>query len=974
MCAEFNDEEPTVAMSDSNQAPVADKIPKTAFPIVGIGASAGGFGAFKELLKHLPEDTGMGFVFVQHLDPKHESMLPDLLKGLTKMPVLIAEDGQSVVPDHVYVIPPNHGLGIFHGRLKLLPYIVAGEQPQVINRFLQLLADDLQHLSIGVILSGMGSDGTLGLEAIQANGGLTLAQNQETAECYSMPGSAIAAGVVDGIMAPAEIAAELGRIARSSYLLHKRAGNDQLSENSQELLTAIFLLLRARTGNDFSHYKKNTLLRRIRRRMMVHKLDQLKDYLCLLQAEPNEVEALFDDLLINVTEFFRERDTFEALKTYVFPPLRDERNLGGVFRIWVPACSTGEEAYSLAITILEFLSDRAVVPQVQIFATDIDEKAIEVARSGIYSERIINEVTPAQLKRHFIKTPGGYQIHKSIRDMCVFAVQNITKDPPFSRLNLICCRNLLIYLDAFLQKRLCQMFHYALLPQGFLMLGSSESIGDNIELFKPLDTKSRLYAKKSAATRTVYDFSLDRLTDIILPPAVAQDGDAKPSLQELMCRSLLAEYAPAAVVINDRMEILHFEGTTGPYINPLAGSASLSLVKLVSAELAIELRALVRAAKSGERQQHNQVQYRRNGTKGLVNLKVIPLEMAEGEDRQLLVLFEECSLADPVRLAVPTETTSDASGLQKQVLELERELEATRGHMKTVIEDQETTNEELKSANEEIQSTNEELQSTNEELETAKEELQSTNEELATVNDELEHRNQELSRANSDLVNLLSNVNLPILMLGQDMTIRQFTPQAKQLFNLIDADLGRPIGNINANIEIPDLEMIVLDVVNNMVTREMRLQDNQGTWHLLRIRPYKTIDNRIEGALLAFFDATMKDQQRLAAVVHDATDAITMQDLDGRILAWNPAASRIYGYDEVEALAMNISKLVPSEHIQRHRGVIRGLWEGSVIKPYRTGRIRKDGSTVEVLLSATALINDLGQVYAIATTEQVDGQ
>jgi two-component system CheB/CheR fusion protein len=944
--------------------------PEGSFPIVGIGASAGGFSAFKTLLQHLPDDTGMAFILIQHLDPNYQSILPDLLEKQTKLPVVAAQDNQQVRPNRVYVIPPNHGLGIYHRTLQWLPRDI--EQPHTIDTFFKLLATDLNHLGIGVLLSGMGSDGTSGLQEINAKGGVTFAQNEATAECFAMPGNAIAAGVVDYVLSPREIAMELVQIARRPGSLRRPDRDVRVADDPGEHLAKIFMLLRAKSGNDFSCYKQNMVLRRIKRRMAVNRLERIKDYLRLLRSSPSEVDALFDDLLINVTGFFRDADSFIVLKQLVYPSLDDARNAKAGFRVWVPGCSSGEEAYSLAISLLDYLGQQGSQPKIQIFATDIDRKVIDIARSGLYPERIAKEMSPEKLRRYFIKTSKGYQVVKPIRDMCVFAVQNVIKDPPFSRLNLICCRNLLIYLDSGAQKRLCHLFHYALLPEGFLMLGTSESVGEAIDLFKPLNTKYRLYAKNPLSSRFLYDFSVENSTDMELPKTpVDMTGPAK-NLREQLCANLLAEYAAAAIVIDEKMDILHFDGTMGRYINPSPGGASLNLVKLISADLATELCSLVRAAlKTAGRQQRNRIHYQRQGLRGIVNLKVIPLGSVKESFCRILVLFEDVSETEEQGADSASPFDSQRTTERDQIIDLERELISTREYMKTAMEDQETINEELKSANEEIQSTNEELQSANEELETAKEELQSTNEELATVNDELEHRNHELLLANSDLTNLLSNVNLPILMLGQDLTIRQFTPQAKQLFNLIDGDVGRPISNIKPNIEIPNLEFLVLDVVNNLATKEIRLKDNREIGYVLRIHPYKTLDNRIEGALLAFFENDSKDAQRLAAVVKDANEAILVQDFDGKIIAWNPAASRAYGYSEAEALTMNIAKLIPANGLKSQQGLINSLREGAIVEPYRTSRLHKEGALVAILLSATVLVNKQGTPYAIASTERL---
>src|SRR5574337_808964 len=749
----------------------------TDFPIVGVGASAGGLEAFRELLHHLPENTGMGFVLVQHLDPRHESLLTGLLQTSTKLAMVEARDGLRVEPNHVYVIPPNCNLGILHGVLQVMTRIMEKGKHLPVDYFLESLAEDRGSRAMGVILSGTASDGTLGLKAIKAASGITFAQDEESAEYFGMPGSAIAAGCVDFVLPPRSIARELARIARHPYLLQERSVEADLGE-SPDALNKIFMILRQRTGNDFTYYKHSTIRRRIKRRMLLHKLDRIDAYARYLQSTPGEADALFQDILINVTGFFRDPESFEALKKEVFPRLLgNNRPHHAPVRIWIPGCSTGEEAYSVAMSLLEYLGDRAPGVSVQIFATDIDHKALDKARTGLYPDHITEEVDAGRLKRFFIKTAGGYLISKAIRNMCVFAVQNVTKDPPFSKIDLVCCRNLMIYLGAILQKKVLQTFHYALQPNGFLLLGTSETIGTHTELFSLLDKKNKLYTKKPAAGRVGYDFSSR--------PLLADDGTTLATahmsippatdIQQEAERLILNRYAPPGVIINQNMDILHFRGQTGRYLEPAPGVASLNLLKLARQELSVELRAAIHKALKEGRDIHKEaVRYRHDGGDHLVDLRVLPLQGTSGGERCLAVLFE----ADrPPPQEGPAPRAPD-DGSKPRIQELEQEVNATRDYMQSIIEEQEATNEELKSANEEIQSTNEELQSTNEELETAKEELQSTNEELTTLNEELENRNTQLSQAINDLNNLLNSVNIPIVILSSELRIRSFTPLA----------------------------------------------------------------------------------------------------------------------------------------------------------------------------------------------------
>lgn len=946
------------------------------FPIVGIGASAGGLDACKEFFEFLPDNTGMAYVLVQHLDPHHKSMLTELLSRTARIPIQEVVDGMRVEPDHVYIIPPNSELGILQGVLHLMPRNKANSPPLPIDFFLKSLAADQESMAIGVILSGSASDGTIGLKAIKTAGGITFAQDEASAKYSSMPHSAIAAGCVDFVLTPEYIAKELARIARQPVVLKKLTAVDNvLPDEGGDELNKIFLLLRARTGTDFTYYKHSTIRRRIHRRMVLHKLERLKDYLRFLRDNPAEQDELFQDILINVTGFFRDPESFDFLQQGVFPRLEKERQPESPIRIWVAGCSTGEEAYSLAIALLEYLGERAGVTSIQIFASDIDDKAISKARAGVYPEGITADVSPARLQRYFNKVSGGYQVSKTVRDMCVFAVQNVAKDPPFSRIDLVCCRNLLIYLSNVLQKKVLQIFHYALNSKGFLVLGSSESISSSPGLFSLMDKKNKVYLKKSIMTMRQFEFTPETPKTVRfpdqkeMPHVTATINEVRDKAE----RILLDEYAPPAVIINQTMDILQFRGHTGPYIEPVSGSASLNLMKMARADLIMDLRTAVRQAiKEDDRVLRENVRVTSGAGERRINLQVIPIKGHMAEDRSYLILFEEREsgkAAAQQKAQTRAETlTQDEKDLR--IKELEQEQVTTREYLQTIIEDQETTNEELQSANEEVQSTNEELQSTNEELETAKEELQSTNEELITVNDELVGRNLELSELNNDLSNLLESVQLPIVMLGEDMKIRHFTPNAAKLFNVIDSDVGRPISDIKANIDVPDLEQRILRVMDSVMPDMLEVRDSDGVWYSLRIRPYKTSEKRIAGAVLVFLSMGSAVERRLAAVVRDANDAITLQDFKGNILAWNKSAERVYGYSESEALDMNIYSLVPDSERTQTQKLIASLQQGKGVGSMEALRLTRAGEAVRVWLTATVLVDEDGKPYAFVTTER----
>ena len=842
-----------------------------AFPIVGVGASAGGLEAFTQLLRELPPNTGMAFVMVQHLAPKHESMLTEILSRATTMPVREVQNGLQVKPDHVYVIPPNTNMALLHGHLNLMPRPESGSHFPI-DYFLESLTDDQDGKAIGVILSGTASDGARGLAAIKAGGGITFAQDPTTAKYDGMPRSAVAAGVVDFVLSPSEIAHELVKIGKHPYVKPLRDHEaDALLSEPEDALSKVFVLLRRANAVDFTYYKHSTIRRRIMRRMVLHRIDTLDQYVKYLQRNPAEVHSLYQDILITVTTFFRDFEAFEALKERVFPEILKHRAPDSVIRVWVPGCATGEEAYSIAIAWMEFLDERPGGTPVQIFATDISDKAIEKARAGIYPEAIAADVSPDRLRRFFVKMDGSYQINKAIRDTCVFARQDIAKDPPFSKLDLISCRNLLIYLGPVLQNKVVPIFHYALNESGFLMLGNSETIGPFSELFSLVDKKHKFYAKKTTLLRMAVDFALrgsDPGQQEAAKPIRRQGGSGwdQVDLQKETDRIVLAKYAPAGVTINDNLEILQFRGHTSPFLEPFPGAASLNLLKMLREDLALEVRTAVHEAKkknTNVRRPHLQV--RSNGQTRIINLEVNPIKSPLTKERFFLILFEEATVA--VKSGPPAIRESNFESrrsksreknkqqrLEGEVRRLGQELEATQTYLHATIEEQETMNEELRSANEEIQSSNEELQSTNEELETAKEELQSTNEELTTVNEELNNRNAELNQLNNDLHNLLTGVNIPIVMLGQDLRIRRFTAPAGQVLNLIATDVGRPIGDITPNIEIPDLKRLVSEVVDSLITIEQEVHDRTGHWYSMRVRPYRTADGRIDGVVISLLD------------------------------------------------------------------------------------------------------------------------
>ena len=836
--------------------------------IVAIGASAGGLEVFTQILEGLPVDTGMGFVLLQHLAPQHDSQLSEILRRSTKMPVNQASEGMRIMPNSVYIIPPNTSMTLEQGILRLEPRHRVKGKYMVINEFFSSLAADRKEKSIAVILSGNNEDGTAGIGAIKAAGGITFAQDLTSAEFPTMPMIAIASGYVDFVLPPAEIAAELVKISKNNHdvaintaiILYEPDDQSALvfTETAESIaaLSIIFELLQRATGDDFRHYKKGTIRRRMMRRMGLLDLKRVEDYATYLQAHPSEIAKLYNDLLINVTSFFRDPESFESLQKLVFPIICEHKSLDLPIRIWVAGCATGEEVYSIAISLLEFLDDYPIKPAIQIFATDISEQAITTARAGVYHHNLLLDVSPERLRRFFIPADGGYQISKLVRELCIFARQNLTSDPPFSRLDLISCRNMLIYLEPVLQKKVMPIFHYALNANGFLMLGSSEGIGNAVDLFGLVDKKNRIYKGKITSSRMNFNFIKSRQMSELVNREPRIEKTEETNLELLADQVILSRYAPAGVIINSDLEILQFRGQTSPYLEPSPGKASLNLLKMARLELRLDLRSAIYNARDQD------LPITKDGiemSKGLlVKLDVIPLR-ANG-DQFFLVLFESRPsqiLLAPAAVSPPPKSRKERAiktDTDMEVVRLTHELEKTKEYLRSIIDAQEANNQDLKVAGEEILSSNEELQSTNEELETAKEEIQATNEELGTINDELRSRNIQLHQVNNDMQNLLSSVNIPILMLSGDLRIRRFTPLAEQAFNLIPSDVGRPFSDIQINLDVQHIRDLVTSVIDTLIPYEHDVQDHLGNWFSLRIRPYRTTDNHIDGVVISLID------------------------------------------------------------------------------------------------------------------------
>lgn len=923
----------------------------------------------------------MAFVLVQHLAPDHKSILGDIIQRHTRMAVHEVTDGMVVQPNCAYIIPPGHDMALLNGSLQLLKSSAARGQRLPIDFFFRSLAQDQHECAIGIILSGTGTDGTLGVRAIKGENGLVIAQNPESAEFDGMPRSAIATGLVDYVMPPAEMPAKL--IAYAAHLTGRPHLDAVPADLADHALKKIFVLLRTHTGHDFSLYKPSTIHRRIERRMALHQIDRLESYVACLDKTPEEVEALFRDLLINVTRFFRDPDAFAALQKEIVPPLFEHRPPGAPLRLWVVGCSTGEEAYSLAILLAEQMQKLKRSFPVQLFATDIDSHAIATARAGIYPASISADVSPERLARFFtLDADGGfYRINKSIRDMLVFSEQDVIKDPPFSKLDLISCRNLLIYLTPELQKKVVPLFHYALNPEGILFLGASESVGESATLFRPVEQKAKIYRRKETGITALGTpaFPPTLPCEAMLPrmSPTRQGAPLKTPVRELAERELLAHAALVGALINERGDILYLHGRTGLYLEPSTGEPGVSnILKMAREGLRPALASALRKAAKGSTAVHvPRLRIAGNGHSLEADLTVRPVtaDQKNGPSLFLVVLGQPSPATGKTarpRLGAPT-------GLAA----LRRELQAKEEHLRSANEQLQSATEELQSSNEEMQSVNEELQSTNEELETSKEELQSVNEELSTVNAELQTKVLGLSQANNDMNNLLAGTGIGTVFVDHQLRIMRFTPAASTIINLIPTDLGRPVSHLVSNLAGYDrLVADTKEVLDTLAPKEIEVGTREGKFYTMRIQPYRTLENVIEGAVISFIDITAMVQTReelrkanellrLAVVVRDAHDAVTVQDLDGRTRAWNPAAARMYGWTETEALQLAFRDRVPADLQDEELAKLQLLTRGQILAAYPSSRLTKDRRVLAVEVTATALIDATGQIYAIATTE-----
>jgi len=825
------------------------------FPIVGIGASAGGLEALEQFLRHVPEKSGLAFVIVQHLDPTHKGFLPELLQRATSMAVYQVKDRTQIKPNCVYVIPPNKDMSILHGVLHLFAPTSPRGLRLPIDFFLRSLAEDRQERSIGVILSGMGSDGTIGLRAIKEKAGLTLAQDPFSAKFDSMPRSVITAGLVDVVAPAEELPGKILDFLRHILLIATSA--ETLEEKAQSALEKIIILLRSKTGHDFSLYKKNTVYRRIERRMGIHQIDRIATYVRYLQENSQEVELLFRELLIGVTNFFRDPAAWVQLQQEALPALLASCPPGGILRGWSAACSTGEEAYSLAIAFKEAAEQFAPESglKLRIFATDLDTDSIDKARQGVYPANIAADVTPERLDRFFIQKRSTYQIGKEIREMVTFATQNVIMDPPFTKIDVLICRNLLIYLTPELQHKLLPLFHYSLSPGGILFLGSSEAISTSSDLFEPMGAKWRIFRRRESVLAP--DKMAFPASFVPVLPGIAQEiTPLKPTanLQSLADQLLLQRFSPPAVLVNDKGDILYISGRTGKYLEPAAGKANWNIYAMAREGLRFDLgTAFQKAVREKSEVTVKGLKVGEGDAIQTVDLTVKEIQDPEALRGMVMIVFNDVA-TPPKKKAVSRSKPGTADNAK--VMELELELQRCREEMQTAREEMQASQEELKSINEELQSTNEELQSTNEELTTSREELQSLNEELQTVNAEQNSKMDELSRINDDMRNLLNSTEIATVFLDNNLHIRRFTPGTNKIFKLIPGDVGRPLSDIANTLLYPEMTEEADEVLRTLAFTEKQVSTTDGRWFSVRIMPYRTMEDVIGGLVITFANIT----------------------------------------------------------------------------------------------------------------------
>ena len=952
-------------------APVQGETERRGPPVAGIGASAGGLDAFKKLFTAMPADSGVAFVLIPHLDPKHESLMVELIGRHTRMPVVEAADGMAVEANRVYIIPPNKYMTISGDVLRLSGPVARGGPQTSIDLFLRSLAEDKQEQAICIILSGTGSHGAPGLKAVKGAGGMAMVQDPDTADFPAMPQSAIATELADFVLPVEKMPQALIAYLQHAYADGGKAGAER--KEAADGLNQVLALLRVCTKLDFRHYRKKMLARRVERRMGLSHFDGIADYLTFLRDHPNELRHLSRDLLISVTSFFRDPEAWQALVAQVIVPLVHAKESDVPIRVWCAGCATGEEPYSLGILLLEQLAAAQKSCPIQIFATDVDDAALEVARRAVYPESISVDVSPERLARFFTRvSESSYQVSKQLRETVIFARQNLISDAPFSKLDLVVCRNLLIYLEQEVQKRVIALLHFALGEAGWIFLGSSETIGRSVDLFEPVSSKWRIFRRIGPSRANHVQFPVTQLEPREAKPAAPPGKPpAPPRLPELAQNFLLRRIALACVVINRNYDVLHFAGPTEDYLIQPGGAPTHDLLALARPGLESKLRVVVqRAIRENSAQSVKDVMMRHGNVSRRVNIDVEPLTLSKQTEGLLLIAFQEQpGVAGETLAEAKVRAQTAESDLMRQ---LEQELETTREDLQSTIEELESSNEELKASNEEIMSMNEELQSANEELETSKEELQSLNEELSTVNNQLHDKVGDLEAANNDMANFLNSTEVATVFLDSQFRIRRFTPAATRLFNLIAGDVGRPIGDIVKRFADDNLLKDAGQFLHDLQPRDKEVRLDDGAWCLRRMVPYRTLDNRIDGVVFTFVDITERKLaadalvRRLAAIVESSADAIYSKDLDGTVRTWNAGAERLYGYKADEVIDRSVLATVPKDRVEEWNTIMGRLARGEHVEQMESERVRKDGRRVPIVLTYSPIRNADGKVLGVS--------
>ena len=950
----------------TDQAAGSSAVPERHRLIVGIGASAGGIDALKTFFSIVPADIGMAFVIVQHLDPNFESSLVPIIAGASNLPVRLAEDGMRIDTDQVYVIPRNTILTVNQGRLHLSTPAPPAARRVSINTFLLSLAEDQGENAVAIILSGFGSDGALGIAAIKEHGGLTLSQAEYDHHAKKgMPQSAASSGFVDHVLAVEDMPQALLDYRQHRAIFDASKGPDGIRQDLPSHLATICAVLHARLGRDFGDYKTGTLMRRIQRRMHVLQTKEVATYVQQLRTLPHEPEMLFREMLISVTRFFRDRDAFAALDSRIIPELFADQTSSEPIRVWVVGCATGEEAYSVAILLKEARMRSDSGRQIQVFATDVDDRAIALARAGLYAGAIVADMPPDRLERNFTKEDGNYRVAKDIREMCLFSTHDLIKDPPFSRIDLVCCRNLLIYFEPQLQQRVITTFHYALRPNRFLFLGTSEGVASQALLFTPIDKRFRLYARRDT-TASMPAFTLSRSAELTTPARLA----ARVPVDDLDRRVARAgaRYAPAYLVVDKQFDVLRFSGQTSIYLQPVTGVASLNLFALLHSELRVIARAALKeAAVTGERVVNEALRIEVGEGSELLNLIVEPLFSA-GDSGMFLVLFQKSGSVVQSAVAPSATVTEDSQAAQAR----NQDLLMTKERLRTVSEELESTVEELQSSNEEYLSVNEELQSANEELEASKEELQSLNEELQTINAELGTRNDSLVRSNSDLANLFDSTSIATLFLDRTMHIRRFTPRLLDIFNVREGDEGRPISDIVTNLSGDGLEQDVQQVLRSLIPSEREVVvTGSGASYLMQVRPYRDLNNVIDGAVITFVDISERKtheqaRSKLAAIVDSSQDAIIGHDVNGLVTSWNGAAERLFGIDASMAIGRPLPVLLKDGALCDWKAMVAVLENGSPPPSFECEGTNGTGQPVLVSVTVSPVRDGSGTLAGVS--------